>query len=332
MLRINGKTRTLFVSLCILLSSMATQASSFEERLNIKKKINEISPKVLYGLDSRVESRLYSSKKFRDKSQSVAVRIERETLTPKNFFDILSSEETITSEPNTMKSLVPNMCDSERFIDQKIQSPCTGFLIAKNTLLTAGHCMEGANACEDFAWSFSFDDRTQSFQRKDVFTCKSIIASKMIYEDDKILDYAIIELNEDTSHIKPLSLRKLGRPIIGTPLVAIGHPMGLPKKTIDGSKISILKNENDLDTKTFLKMRRYILKSDLDTYGGNSGSPVFNKLTGFVEGIVIQGHEDYTFDEIHQCEKSIKLKAGIREGKEVILRINMIPELKLLKL
>jgi hypothetical protein len=33
--------------------------------------------------------------------------------------------------------------------------------------------------------------------------------------------------------------------------------------------------------------------ANLDTYGGNSGSAVFNAATGLVEGILVRGEQDY---------------------------------------
>ena len=33
--------------------------------------------------------------------------------------------------------------------------------------------------------------------------------------------------------------------------------------------------------------------ANLDTYGGNSGSAVFNAKTGLVEGILVRGEQDY---------------------------------------
>lgn len=35
--------------------------------------------------------------------------------------------------------------------------------------------------------------------------------------------------------------------------------------------------------------------ANLDTYGGNSGSAVFNDRTGEVEGILVRGEVDYTY-------------------------------------
>jgi len=38
---------------------------------------------------------------------------------------------------------------------------------------------------------------------------------------------------------------------------------------------------------------RYFFKTDLDTFGGNSGSAVFNARTNLIEGILVRGDVDF---------------------------------------
>ncbi|MDA1013172.1 MAG: serine protease [Planctomycetota bacterium] len=88
---------------------------------------------------------------------------------------------------------------------------------------------------------------------------------------------------------------RLDRPAVGHPIVrvrrslkianqqavyVIGHPSGLPLKHADGA------NVRDNDPGAFFS-------ANLDTYGGNSGSPVFNSETNLVEGILVRGDTDF---------------------------------------
>ncbi len=61
----------------------------------------------------------------------------------------------------------------------------------------------------------------------------------------------------------------------------IGHPCGLPLKVAAHPKSVVTKA---LPT-TFV--------ARLDAFGGNSGSPVFNRSTHRVEGILIEGQKDF---------------------------------------
>ena len=60
----------------------------------------------------------------------------------------------------------------------------------------------------------------------------------------------------------------------------IGHPCGLPQKFADGATV------RDNTPKAFFV-------ANLDTYGGNSGSPVFNSSNQAVEGILVRGENDF---------------------------------------
>ncbi len=55
--------------------------------------------------------------------------------------------------------------------------------------------------------------------------------------------------------------------------------------------------------------------ANLDTYGGNSGSAVFNSSTGEVEGILVRGEVDYIFD--NGCRRSKKCTNDGCRGEDV---------------
>jgi len=44
--------------------------------------------------------------------------------------------------------------------------------------------------------------------------------------------------------------------------------------------------------------------ANLDTYGGNSGSPVLSPASGLVEGILVDGQKDYEFFAEKGCYES----------------------------
>jgi len=55
--------------------------------------------------------------------------------------------------------------------------------------------------------------------------------------------------------------------------------------------------------------------ADLDTYGGNSGSPVFNARTHEVDGILVRGEMDFEFHS--GCQKSKRCGKNDCRGEEV---------------
>ena len=66
---------------------------------------------------------------------------------------------------------------------------------------------------------------------------------------------------------------------------------------------------------------------DLDTFGGNSGSPVFNKRTGVVEGILVRGQKGYAYDSEGSCYR-VHVVNKICEGEnckmEDVTRITVV--------
>ena len=232
---------------------------------------------------------------------------------------------------------VENLCSQERFIKQPTSPICSGFLIAEDVLVTAGHCYKTFAtpeiACKNFAWVFDYkmdkwnDDPTKNVPLSNIYLCKKILRSELTMSKDPndTLDYSIIQLDRKVVNRKPLPYRLMGKVNDQTSLVVIGHPSGLPTKISDGARIT----GNKLKT-TF--------SSNLDTFHGNSGSAVFDARTGVVEGILIQGRTDYVNSDpknknsckvINKCDNSLQncseknLEPTLDAG-EVVLRMNAI--------
>ena len=64
--------------------------------------------------------------------------------------------------------------------------------------------------------------------------------------------------------------------------------------------------------------------ANLDTYGGNSGSAVFNANTGVVEGILVRGATDYVSDPSQGgCRVSNILGKHAGKGEDVTYITNV---------
>jgi V8-like Glu-specific endopeptidase len=176
------------------------------------------------------------------------------------------------------------ICPSERFANQPTVGNCSGFLIDEKTIVTAGHCMATPEDCTDSKWVFDYKIEvlgvdSVTLQKKNIYGCKKII--KQVLDRTTQNDFAVIELDRAVTDRVPLKTRESGKVEVGTPLVVIGYPSGLPLKVAGGA------NVRSLSTDFFV--------ANLDTYGGNSGSAVLNAVTMEVEGILVRGDTDYVF-------------------------------------
>mgnify|MGYP000991441954 CR=1 FL=1 len=48
------------------------------------------------------------------------------------------------------------VCTSERFYAQPTSANCSGFLVGKNKLVTAGHCVKTKKDCKENYWVFGY--------------------------------------------------------------------------------------------------------------------------------------------------------------------------------
>jgi hypothetical protein len=101
----------------------------------------------------------------------------------------------------------------------------------------------------------------------------------------------------------PLKVNRSGAPAKGTPIIVIGHPAGLPTKVAGGAAVR--------------EVKEGYFTANLDTYGGNSGSAVFNARTGQIEGILVRGENDFVYDSANSCRRSNVCSADGCRGEDV---------------
>lgn len=261
------------------------------------------STKVIYGIDNRVDTYASSDSLFVELANSTAAMVPASNL--------LLTQDGVLLGGSSLEDR--GICSSERFSKQLTAANCSGFLVGKNLLVTAGHCVKSQRDCDRYRWVFDYtvesEDQTWALvDVSDVYNCKRIVQTVLSNKDD----WALIELDREAVDRRPLQYRHKGKPSVGDPLVVIGHPSGLPQKIADGSHI------RKLNTKYFT--------ADLDTYGGNSGSAVFNSRTGIVEGILVRGATDYVYDSSQGCRVSNVLSQNAGRGEDVTYITN-IPQL-----
>lgn len=259
--------------------------------------------KVIYGEDNRVDVFESTNSAYVELAKSTAAMISGSNLKRLNTDETEINDTTLQGR---------GICSHERFAKQITAANCSGFLVAPNVLVTAGHCIRSEADCRSWKWVFDFkvdyaEQGKVTVSNNSVYSCKKIISQTLssVTKDD----YAVIELDRKVTDRQPLKFRKTGKIRTGEPLVVIGHPTGLPTKIADGS------NVRSLASKYFV--------ANLDTYGGNSGSAVFNAKTHEVEGILVRGDTDYVYSSTYGCQVSNVCKNEGCRGEDVTYITNI---------
>lgn len=264
--------------------------------------------KVIYGSDDRIE--VYQSENELHKllALSTAAKIlKRATGDEGEYFEIRGG--------NLVERF--NYCPTERFTQQLLSANCSGFLITEDILVTAGHCMTSRFDCEAFYWVFDFrlgdnGENVTHVPKSSIYKCSEILEQEYDPHNEYFEnDYAIVRLDRPVTDRAPVKVRTQGKVEDNTKLMIIGHPVGLPTKISNNAWV----RENS----HFL-----YFYSNLDAYGGNSGSAVFDAQTGVVEGILVLGEDDYEKDPVRGCNVS-KVCADDECNGEQVIRITSVP-------
>ena len=239
--------------------------------------------KVVYGNDDRLDIFETTNNLHLELATSTAAMIGS------NSINMSGTEATISGSSLQSRGI----CATAKFAKQVTAANCSGFLVADDLLVTAGHCIRSESDCKSWKWVFDFavsdaseTGATVKVPSSSVYGCSEIVSRELNGSNQN--DFALIRLDRKVTDRAPLRIRTEGRIADKAPLVVIGHPTGLPTKVSGGANVRT--NSNDI----------YFV-ANLDTFGGNSGSAVFDSDTGLVEGILVRGENDYSYDRTRGC-------------------------------
>jgi V8-like Glu-specific endopeptidase len=269
-----------------------------------------VKPKVVYGDDNRIDVYETTNVLYKKLALSTAAMIPTNSLT--------INGDLVNISGGTLQG--DGICADEKFAKQPTSAMCSGFLVGSQYLVTAGHCITSQTDCDNNSFVF---DYAKSLENSDpsivnsssVYKCSSIVSRAQ--DRSTLNDYALIKLDRVVDDRSPLSFRTKGKIDLKADILVIGHPSGLPTKISDGAYVR--SNDN-----------KYYFQANLDTFGGNSGSAVFDAKTGVVEGILVRGETDYAYDSANSCYRTKKCDMESCRGEDVT-RITMIKDMKNLK-
>ena len=244
--------------------------------------------RVIYGDDNRMDIENVLNPEIQKLASSVAIRV--------GLNSVLLKSKTFSYDfvPKMTDPWGVGLCKDEKFAKQTSIGDCTGFLVGPDLLATAAHCVMNSDeiikkkqtrSCARNAWIFDYKLESGKVKTKDIsldnlYYCKHVVVGDF----RGFADFALIKLDRKVKNRKPLKVRTMGRIKNSSELFTIGSPSGLPLKY--AGKATIITNKE-----------REFFSASLDTFSGNSGSPVFNAKDNVVEGILVRGRTDYVDGE-----------------------------------
>lgn len=229
----------------------------------------------------------------------------------------------------SMQFNVDRFDQNVKYLDQPTVGNCTGFLVAPEIIVTAGHCINSMDDANQWYWLFDYTNSMQwnlegnyiNIDRNNLYETSEILGSKLEgEEDDELEDYAVLRLDRVVTNRQPYRIRTSGDTSVSSNVYTIGAPTGLPLKI-------------SLDSEVIDEGNDYWFKTDIDAFPGNSGGPVFDP-NGFIEGILVRGAVeyangrytgDYKYDPYCDCIRTVTFaQAGLTAGCQ-IHKINSIP-------
>jgi V8-like Glu-specific endopeptidase len=231
------------------------------------------SSRAIFGDDNRINAYTYN-----DYTQATAVAVWSSQFSG-NYLTGKSLQQALMSTAKRIGKNPAYVATDVKFKDDPAFGFCTGFLIAPDILVTAGHCLDYSTYSKmewifDYTNSLNYSPGGKIYIGSDKrYKVKKILSHKHTGAGNTTDDYAVIQLDRPVNR-SPFRFRTSNAPKYNDRVDLIGSPMGVPLKMVKDGYVS----------QTHAK----VFHCNLDAFGGNSGGPVYN-ANGFIEGILVMG-------------------------------------------
>lgn len=258
-----------------------------------------VQDRIVYGDDDRVEARDYPDPKLRELADTLVG-----ALVPAEYVVAQPGGGYLLSGPALGERLL--LCPSEPLSEQPALARCTAILGERNTVITAGHCIDKNQLRElRFVQGYALGGDYPAVPARRVHSLGRILS----FENGDIAlqsgdDFAIVELISDEAlpsvvfEDPPATVKQ------GDAVVVVGTSEALPLKIEDGGAVY-----DDTPEEYF--------EITSDTFQGGSGSPVFAPSGAYL-GTVVGGAMDYAWDDTQQCFLRNRLDAPVSRGELVV--------------
>lgn len=268
--------RVLFVAVLAAVSFSACGTGSLTiEDDGLDEAFTDKGKAVVYGTDNRTDVYAHPDATLRQRAlQSTVALIPADVIDASNPGNVRFWSYTLGQ--------AEGLCSGQRFLNDPTASGCSGTLIGDDLVLTAGHCVSTASECASTRFVFKYAKASASalepVTTADIFSCASVVARAITPS----VDFAVVRLSRSAApRFTPSPVRRSTSSLVtGARVAVIGTGSGVPFKIDSGGMVRDPGNGLSFEVNT-------------DTFGGNSGSAVY-ELDGYsVAGILVEGDTDY---------------------------------------
>jgi V8-like Glu-specific endopeptidase len=164
-------------------------------------------------------------------------------------------------------------------------------------VVTAGHCISEE---DQELWRFVLGYRIGAQGAPTTIRKNQIFEAKAILNRSEEVDYAIVRLDRAVP-VPSLALESVDT-ARGQGVFVVGYPSGLPQKIAGNATVRTTEATD------------YFV-ANLDTFGGNSGSPVFSNSNKVI-GILVRGETDYRLED--DCQRAVVCPTTGCRGEHVV--------------
>ena len=189
---------------------------------------------------------------------------------------------------------VNSLCADERFREQPVvlerqggvpgDFGYTGYLVGPDTVLTCWHgwaYFSGRAQVAIFGYALRPDGSDPvELPASQVLPIAALPVNRpppAAERGDCSGDWVTLRLEHPVTHLRDLAPPRLEAPRPGRRVYTLGHPLGLPLKLATGGEV--------------LSAGDGAFRTSLDTFAGNSGSPVFDAGSDALVGLVVEGQK-----------------------------------------